>query len=157
GDTTVYWSEIRKTPGSHGICNAGNPMSGSTADWCVSRICQADSYCCQYYWDSICVGEVTSICGESCADSTCSAPNLNLAYWNDGGTIQNKNNCYNYATNRRTDTKASPGRYSGSNCEKLFDLNDQPIPNPCFSASTIGKYAQYDGLIPTTLSQGCSG
>jgi len=33
--------------------------------------------------------------------------------WNDGGTIQFNNNCYNYASDLRTDTFAQPGRASG--------------------------------------------
>src|SRR5205823_12231059 len=35
-------------------------------DACVTKICAADSYCCTTSWDSICVGEVGSICGQSC-------------------------------------------------------------------------------------------
>ncbi|MFT3870318.1 MAG: hypothetical protein QM715_17860 [Nibricoccus sp.] len=35
-------------------------------------------------------------------------------YWNDWGTIQYNNNCYNYSNNRRTDTFAQPGRASGN-------------------------------------------
>lgn len=38
--------------------------------------------------------------------------NFNPAFWNDPAHIS-KNNCYNYATNRRTDTFAQPGRASG--------------------------------------------
>ena len=34
-------------------------------------------------------------------------------WWNDGGQRQLNNNCYNYATNYRTDTFAQPGRASG--------------------------------------------
>jgi hypothetical protein len=37
---------------------------------------------------------------------------FNPAFWNDPAHI-GKNNCYNYATNRRTDTFAQPGRASG--------------------------------------------
>ena len=38
------------------------------------------------------------------------APLWEPAWWNDGGAIQLGNNCYNYATNVRTDTYAQPGR-----------------------------------------------
>ena len=38
------------------------------------------------------------------------APPWEPAWWNDGGPIQLGNNCYNYATNVRTDTYAQPGR-----------------------------------------------
>jgi hypothetical protein len=37
---------------------------------------------------------------------------FNPGFWNDPVHI-NKNNCYNYASNRRTDTFAQPGRASG--------------------------------------------
>lgn len=37
---------------------------------------------------------------------------FNPAFWNDPAHIS-KNNCYNYASNRRTDTFAQPGRASG--------------------------------------------
>jgi hypothetical protein len=38
-------------------------------DPCVSLICTGDAFCCDPnigQWDSLCVSEVTSICGESC-------------------------------------------------------------------------------------------
>ncbi|MBK8820334.1 MAG: hypothetical protein IPN49_15040 [Saprospiraceae bacterium] len=38
------------------------------------------------------------------------APVPDLAWWNDAGQRQFGNNCYNYATNYRTDTFAQPGR-----------------------------------------------
>lgn len=41
------------------------------------------------------------------------APDADLAWWNDGGTRQFNNNCYNYATNYRTDTFAQPGKAAG--------------------------------------------
>jgi hypothetical protein len=36
------------------------------------------------------------------------------AWWNDGGQKQVNNNCYNYATNYRSDTFAQPGRAAGA-------------------------------------------
>ncbi|HKR03730.1 MAG TPA: hypothetical protein VJY62_03770 [Bacteroidia bacterium] len=41
------------------------------------------------------------------------APPHDIAWWNDGGTIQHGNNCYNYSTNYRTNTFAQPGRSAG--------------------------------------------
>ncbi len=35
-------------------------------------------------------------------------------FWNDGGTRQYNNNCYNYANNRATNTFAQPGRAAGA-------------------------------------------
>ncbi len=37
-----------------------------SANNCVNHICAADPFCCNNSWDSICQGEVTSICGVSC-------------------------------------------------------------------------------------------
>ena len=34
--------------------------------------------------------------------------------WNDNGTIQDNNNCYNYACNMQTNTYAQPGEASGN-------------------------------------------
>jgi len=45
--------------------------------------------------------------------SQCSVPGFEPTVWNDGGEVQIKNNCYNYATNTRTDTVAVPGRAAG--------------------------------------------
>jgi hypothetical protein len=43
--------------------------------------------------------------------SSCAcAPPHEIAWWNDGGQRQLHNNCYNYASNYRTDTFAQPGR-----------------------------------------------
>lgn len=51
-------------------------------------------------------------------DVTC---NIELAvynpnFWNNNPTILSKNNCYNYASNKRTDTFAQPGR----GCGKMY-------------------------------------
>ena len=42
------------------------------------------------------------------------APLYEPAWWNDGGQKQIHNNCYNYATNYRSDTFAQPGRAAGA-------------------------------------------
>lgn len=42
------------------------------------------------------------------------APLYEPKWWNDGGSRQLHNNCYNYATNYRTDTFAQPGRAAGA-------------------------------------------
>ena len=44
----------------------------------------------------------------------CELPTYTPTFWNDGGTVQHSNNCYNYSNNKRTDTFAQPGRASGS-------------------------------------------
>ncbi len=50
---------------AHPICSTGAELDGS-CDTCAGDICAQDSYCCTTAWDSICVGEVSSICGQSC-------------------------------------------------------------------------------------------
>jgi len=42
------------------------------------------------------------------------APLYEPAWWNDGGQRQSNNNCYNYATNYRSDTFAQPGQAAGA-------------------------------------------
>ena len=50
---------------THALCTAGRSLK-STCDACVKKICAADAYCCSNAWDSVCVGEVASVCGEAC-------------------------------------------------------------------------------------------
>jgi hypothetical protein len=49
----------------HSPCVAGSKLN-KYCDSCVTQVCTADPVCCSTTWDSICVGEVTSICGRSC-------------------------------------------------------------------------------------------
>jgi hypothetical protein len=150
GQTTATWIEARRVPGSHGLCNAGTALSASL-DPCVAQICAADHRCCQTGWDASCVAKVTSLCGRSCADHTCSTPSFNPGYWNDESVrgasgIQANNNCYNYATNRRTDSNAEPGYASGSYCVGHHGGCD---------IEPYARFAINDGLIPTTRDVGC--
>ena len=57
---------------SHPLCTQGSalipacdvpplPLSG-----CVKSICAVDPFCCSVSWDSICVSEVSSVCGKNC-------------------------------------------------------------------------------------------
>jgi len=73
----------------------------------------------------------------------CKRPIYQPAFWNDGGTIQRNNNCYNYGNNKRTDTFAQPGRATGA----MY-----PLPIAC-----VGVYnaAKVDGLEPLTASGTC--
>jgi len=50
---------------AHPICSTGTDLDGS-CDSCAAQVCAADSYCCTTAWDSICVGEVSSVCHETC-------------------------------------------------------------------------------------------
>lgn len=66
-------------------------------------------------------------------------PSYTPSFWNDSGTIQYSNNCYNYANNVRTDTFAQPGRAAGNMWSSL-------------TASNVSAAATSDGLEPTTAS-----
>lgn len=55
----------------HPLCEAGPALTASCDSppldpSCVDAICEVDPYCCDTAWDSVCIGEVTSICGLSC-------------------------------------------------------------------------------------------
>lgn len=52
-------------PCSHSACSTGQALTFGCHP-CVDDICAADPYCCNNWWDSICVGEVNSVCGLSC-------------------------------------------------------------------------------------------
>ena len=59
---------------AHPICSTGGKLT-STCDPCAQQICAADSFCCNSSWDSVCVGEVATVCNQSCGGggggSTC--------------------------------------------------------------------------------------
>jgi len=48
------------------------------------------------------------------------------AWWNDGGQKQLNNNCYNYATNYRSDTFAQPGKAAGAMYSALTCASVRP-------------------------------
>jgi hypothetical protein len=48
----------------HNECHVGKKLHHDT-DNCIAAVCSADSYCCNNWWDSICVSEVTSRCTPS--------------------------------------------------------------------------------------------
>ena len=64
--------------------------------------------------------------------------------WNDGGTIQYNNNCYNYACNIRTNTFAQPGKASGDMSQSLIcsEVKDGAISDGLKASTTVecGKY-----------------
>ena len=56
---------------AHSLCENGSALTPGCDEppitpSCVTEVCNADSYCCNSAWDSLCVDEVTSICGLSC-------------------------------------------------------------------------------------------
>jgi hypothetical protein len=50
---------------SHALCTTGTKLT-SSCDSCAAQICTKDSWCCTHSWDSACVAEVSTICGQSC-------------------------------------------------------------------------------------------
>jgi hypothetical protein len=55
---------------AHPICSTGGKLTAS-CDSCAAQICAADSFCCNNTWDSVCVGEVASVCHQTCGGGTC--------------------------------------------------------------------------------------
>ncbi|MEQ6343011.1 MAG: hypothetical protein M3A44_15530 [Gammaproteobacteria bacterium] len=68
------------------------------------------------------------------------APIYEPAWWNDGGVRQWNNNCYNYATNYRTDTFAQPGLAAGAMYAAL-------------TCPDVWGAAQKDELIPQKIKK----
>ncbi|HEX8918556.1 MAG TPA: peptidoglycan-binding domain-containing protein [Chloroflexota bacterium] len=82
---------------------------------------------------------VDGVVGPQTWDALCT-PSFTPADWNDGGTVQRNNNCYNYSSDIRTDTFAQPGRGSGH-------------PFSTLDCSSVGAGAQADGLTPVSCDQ----
>lgn len=57
---------------------------------------------------------------------------VNLSFWNSDSYVCYWNNCYNYGTNRKTNTFAQPGRGSGH-------------PNNIMQCANVVQAARYDG------------
>jgi len=72
----------------------------------------------------------------------CAIPPYSPSYWNDGGTVQYHNNCYNYANNKRTDTFAQPGLAAGAMYTSL-------------TCNSVYNAAVADGLDPVPASGKC--
>ncbi|KAI9341002.1 hypothetical protein DFJ73DRAFT_778907 [Zopfochytrium polystomum] len=61
----------RRATCAHSICTTGTKLAKG-CDPCADKIIAADSFCGSTSWDSICVGEVASVCGLSCSSTTTS-------------------------------------------------------------------------------------
>jgi len=79
----------------------------------------------------------------ACIGACCSLPSFHPTFWNDGGTIQYNNNCYNYSNNKRTNTFAQPGRAAGAMYTSLQCAN-------------VHSAAVADGLTPLPASGHCA-
>jgi subtilisin family serine protease len=58
---------------THDTCVASTAL-GTGCNACVASICDVDPYCCNTYWDGICVSEMQSVCGSlrcSASQGTC--------------------------------------------------------------------------------------
>ncbi len=75
GDGVCSFNESVSTcPSDCAVCGTGcaHPTSSTggsltaSCDPCAARICTVDPFCCATAWDAICVGEVASVCQESC-------------------------------------------------------------------------------------------
>jgi hypothetical protein len=82
------------------------------------------------------------------------APIYEPKWWNDGGTRQFNNNCYNYATNYRTDTFAQPGRAAGAmyaalTCPKVWGAaqKDELIPQKVLKKIRCPKVGHLVALV----------
>ena len=90
-------------------------------------------------WNSYAAGPAVAATFTVLSNASYSTPAYAPTYWNDSGTIQFNNNCYNYSNNRRTDTYAQPGRASGNIYSNI-------------TATEVSAGAVSDGLEPTTAS-----
>ncbi|KAJ3301586.1 hypothetical protein HDU76_005704 [Blyttiomyces sp. JEL0837] len=63
--STTATTTTTGTTCAHSICSTGTKLT-SSCDPCAAKIIAQDSYCGSTSWDSICVGEVKSICGITC-------------------------------------------------------------------------------------------
>ncbi|KAI9324948.1 aspartic peptidase domain-containing protein [Zopfochytrium polystomum] len=63
--TTTPATTTTATTCAHSICTTGTKLK-SSCDPCAAQIIAQDSYCGSTSWDSVCVGEVASICGITC-------------------------------------------------------------------------------------------
>jgi hypothetical protein len=78
-------------------------------------------------------------------------PHYEPDYWNQPG-VQENNNCYNYAMNKRTDTFAQPGAaYEGGIAP--LQPRDEPGGNPYEICDYVAWYALMDGSLgPVSLT-----
>jgi hypothetical protein len=75
---------------AHDVCAQGGALANNCSG-CVSTICGSDPFCCSNSWDGICVGEVSSLCGQvcqgSCAHSPCVQGGVLVGGCDPGGCV----------------------------------------------------------------------
>lgn len=58
----------------HDVCKTGAPLDPQ-CDSCATSVCEQDPFCCEVFWDRICVQEAESFCGlqcQGCSHDQCS-------------------------------------------------------------------------------------
>ena len=75
------------------------------------------------------------------------APLYEPAWWNDAGQRQFNNNCYNYATNTRTDTFAQPGLAAGAEYATLScpDVTAGAVADELIDSPTADNHCPNEG------------
>ncbi len=84
-------------------------------------------------------GDASIMAAEPAASCKIELGAFNPGFWNDVAHVY-KNNCYNYATNRRTDTFAQPGRATGK------EANNMNCAEVTAGALSDGAHKRYDCL-----------
>jgi hypothetical protein len=85
------------------------------------------------------------------------APLYEPNWWNDAGQKQFNNNCYNYATNYRTDTFAQPGRAAGAEYTSLSCASVRPaaVADDLIAAPTANNRCPREGhLVALVIAPG---
>ena len=55
---------------AHDLCEEGVALNNA-CDPCVTDICAADSYCCEFDWDNSCVEQILTVCGDDMCVAAC--------------------------------------------------------------------------------------
>ena len=87
------------------------------------------------------------------------APLYEPQWWNDGwfGQKQSNNNCYNYATNYRSDTYAQPGRAAGAEYTSFTCASVQPaaVADDLINSATANNRCPKEGhLVALVIAPG---
>ncbi len=113
------------------MCETGAALDAN-CESCVGQICQADSYCCNNAWDSICVYEVLSICNTSCPAAP-NVPSCNNLYGNAASysLCAESGNICEFAFNSTQGSCGSVCAAGGGQCiSTVNDVNNQTCAMP---------------------------
>jgi hypothetical protein len=50
---------------SHDVCEAGAALDPGCST-CATTVCDVDAFCCEVFWDRVCVQEAETMCGDTC-------------------------------------------------------------------------------------------